>query len=246
MNVHHLCNRAKAMSGIYIAAVLLVVFHSPAELVGVIFGIRPVGTPEIVEIVDVGALSAEHFTEHTLLGHVESAKLEPVIAAVLENHAVFAVLFRKVDEFPALLEVHGRRHFDSSVLTAFKGCFSHGEMMVPVSSDINEVHVGTRANFLVAVRSGINIGRLQAGLAENLLASFGTCGFIITQSDHFHSGNVAETFNGSGAAHAKTHESHAHGFHFGHSQTESGFLSGRTFRAVYDNCALVPMPFRRW
>ena len=152
VNVESLSNGAKAVGSVNVTTVFHVVLHTPAEFTGVrTIGVLPVVIPEVVEVVDVSTLCADYFTEHTVLCHVEGIHFEPVVAAVFKNHTVLAVLFRKVDEVPALLQVHSRRYFDSSVLAIFKGALSHGYVVIPVGSYINKVNVAALAEFFITL-----------------------------------------------------------------------------------------------
>ena len=99
---------------------------------------------------NVGTLGADNLTKHTVLGHVEGVHFKPVVAAVFEYHAVLAGLFRKVDEVPALFEVHGRGHFDGGVLAILHSELGYGEVVIPVGCYIYDVDVVALAEFLVA------------------------------------------------------------------------------------------------
>ena len=118
------------MGSIHVTTVLLVVKKTPAELLGVLLLVHPVLTPERVEVVNVSALSVEHLTQQALLSHVEGVELEPVVAAVLQNHAVLAGLLGQVNELPALLQVHGAGHLDSGVLAILQSALSYGEVVI--------------------------------------------------------------------------------------------------------------------
>ena len=108
MDVEHLGYRAETVGGIDVAAVFHVILHAPTQFFGVgSVGVRPVVAPEVVKVVDVGTFGAEHFAEHSMLGHVKGVELIPVVAAILEYHAVLACFFAQFDELPALFEVHG-------------------------------------------------------------------------------------------------------------------------------------------
>ena len=92
VDIQNLCHRAKAMGSIHVTTVFHVVLHAPSQFVGVVFGVAPVVSPEVIKIVDICTLGTKYFTEYSVLGHVESVEFKPVIAAVFQNHAVLAVL----------------------------------------------------------------------------------------------------------------------------------------------------------
>ena len=70
VNVHTLCHRAKAVSGIEVATVFHVVLHTPMKVVLVIvIRVFPIILPKFRQFVDVGAFRTDHFTEHTVLSH---------------------------------------------------------------------------------------------------------------------------------------------------------------------------------
>ena len=244
VNVKALSDGTEAVSGIDVTTILLVVLHAPAEFLGVVRGVLPVPIPEVVEVVDVGTFCTEDFTEDACLCHGEGVEFVVVVAAVLKNHAVLASLLREVDELPALVKVHGGGHFDGSVLAILEGALSHGEVVIPVGSDIDEVDVGALAEFHVTVLAGVDVCGFQPGVAEHFLASFCTCGFIVAESHDFHTGNVAETIDSTGTTHAETHECHANGLNLRSGQIEDMSLTGSTLGAIDDNCTLVPMPLR--
>ena len=93
MDIQSLCHRAQSVCCIHVTTVLLVVLHTPSQLLGIAaVGVLPIGIPEGQKVVDVGTLGAYDFAEYAVLCHVESGHLIPVIAAVLQNHAVHACL----------------------------------------------------------------------------------------------------------------------------------------------------------
>ena len=244
VDVEALCHGAKAVGGIDVAAVLLVVLHTPAELVGVIVGVGPVVAPEVVEVVDVGTFCADNFTEYAGLRHFEGAEFVVVVAAVFENHTVLASLLREVDEVPALLKVHGRGHFDGGVLAVLEGALSNGEMVVPVGCYVNEVDVGTLAEFLIAVLAKVDVCGGKAYLLHVALAGFGTTLLIVAESNNLHTGDVAEAVDGTGTAHTETYEGHANGLNFLSLEAKHVLLASGTSRGVDYDCTLLPMPLR--
>ena len=245
VNVEALCHRAEAVRGVNVATVLHVVLHAPAEFVGVVGGVAPIVAPEVVEVVDIGAFCADHFAEHTGLRHFEGVEFVVVVAAVFENHAVLAGLFREVNQIPALFEVHGRGHFDGRVLAVFEGALGNGEVVVPVGSHVDEVDVGALAKFLVAILAEVDVGRRQAGLLQIALAGFCAAFLIVAKRNDLHAGNVAETVHCTRTAHAETYEGHAHRLDFRGSEAEHMLLTCRAFGSFCHDGTFVPMPLRR-
>ena len=245
VNVEALCHRAEAVRGVNVATVLHVVLHAPAEFVGVVGGVAPIVAPEVVEVVDIGAFCADHFAEHAGLRHFEGVEFVVVVAAVFENHAVLAGLFREVNQIPALFEVHGRGHFDGRVLAVFEGALGNGEVVVPVGSHVNEVDVGALAKFFVAVFAEIDVSGRQVCFFKITLAGFCATFFIVAKGNDLHAGNVAETVHGTGTAHAEAYESHAHRLDFRSGEAEHMLLTCRAFGSFCHDGTFVPMPLRR-
>ena len=72
VDVETLCHGAQAVGGIHVTTVLLVVLHAPVEVLCVVgFRILPVGTPEVVQVVDVRTFGTQNLTEDALLCHVQ-------------------------------------------------------------------------------------------------------------------------------------------------------------------------------
>ena len=243
VNVHHLSNRAEAVGGIHVATVLLVVLHAPAELLGVVSGVYPVLIPEGVQVVDVGTLGVDNLTKDTLLSHVEGVELKPVVAAVLQNHAVLAVFLGEVDELPALLQVHGTGHLNGGVLAVLQSALGHGEVVVPVCSNVYKVNIGAFADFLIPELAVVNIGRGKAGLTQVFLALFCALFVVVAQGYYFYTRNMGKTCNGTRATHAQANEGHAHGLHLGGSKVENMGLPLCTGRSFYNQSTLIPMSF---
>ena len=243
VNVESLSHRTKTVSSIDIATVFAVVLQAPAELFGVrSVRILPVIVPKIVEIVDVSTLSAQYFTEHAMLSHIECAHFEPVVAAVFENHAVELFLLSQVNQFPALLEVHCRRHLICHVLAVLECTLSHDSMMLPVGSDVYEVDVGALAQLLISLLAIVNGSRSQSVLAQALVLLLCTLLYEVAKSNYFNTRDKAEVLYCTRTTHAKTNETDAYGLHLRQSQTKHVFLSGRTFGSFNNDFTLVPMP----
>jgi len=81
VNVEQLASRAHAVSSVYIATVVLVVIHTP---------VVPIVRPEVFKVVDVSTFCVQHFTEYTLLSHVQGSQFKEVVYTVFKLHTVFA------------------------------------------------------------------------------------------------------------------------------------------------------------
>jgi len=119
-------------------------------------------------------------------------------------------------------------------------------MVVPVGGHVNEVDVVALAEFFVSFFAGVNIGGRKAGLAQELLASFGAGFLIVAESYDLYAGDVGETLDGSGAAHAEAYKANAHNVELRGFQTEYVLLSGGTIGRVDYDGSFVPMPLGGW
>ena len=241
--VQTLCNRAESVRSIEVAAVFHVVSHAPTQFfrVGVV-RIVPICAPVLVEVVDVGTFCTQDLTKNSILCHVEGIEFVVVVAAVFENHAVFARFLREVDQLPALIEVHSRGNFDRSVLSVFESTLGYGEMVVPIRGNIDEVYVRTGTNCFVALCAVVNVGRSETFLAEILLALLCSFAFVVAKCHNLHAGNMCEAFDSPRSAHAETHKGHTYRFHLGNGEAENVLLSGSTLRSFGHDGALIPVP----
>ena len=243
VNVQALCNRAESVCSIEVAAIFHVVSHAPTQFFRVgIVGIVPICAPVLVEVVNVSTFCTKYFTENAVLCHIQCIEFVVIVAAVFENHAVFARFLREVDQLPALVEVHGRGHFDGRVLAVFECALGYGEMVIPVGGDVHQVYVGASANGLVAFRAIVNVGRSETFLAEILLALLCSFTFIVAECHDLYAGNVCEALDCPRSTHAETNKGHAHGFHFGNGETEHVLLTGSALRSFRYDGSFLPMP----
>ena len=97
---------------------------------------------------DVSPLGTEYFAEEPLLCHVERSKLEEVIHAVLEHHAVTLCTLCGIDYIPGFLETGDSWHFAGDVLSLLHSIDHHRSVTSPVGSDVDEVDVGAVAELL--------------------------------------------------------------------------------------------------
>ena len=142
VDIEGLADRAEAVGRIEVAAVLAVEFKPP---------VVPVAGPVVIEIVVVCALGMDNFAEHALAGHLESGELEEIVAAVLENDAVFAGALRGIDEIPAGLESLCRRDFERYVLAMLHGIEGNRHVVNPVCADVDKIDGRILTKSLVTV-----------------------------------------------------------------------------------------------
>ena len=117
-------------------------------------------------------------------------------------------------------------------------------MVVPVGCYVNEVDVGTLAEFLVTVLAKVDVCGGKAYLLHVALAGFGTTLLIVAESNNLHTGDVAEAVDGTGTAHTETYEGHANGLNFLSLEAKHVLLASGTSRGVDYDCTLLPMPLR--
>ena len=155
---------------------------------------------------------------------------------------MLAGLLTHVDQAPALVQVHGTRHLDGSMLAVFHGTLSHWEMVVPIGSDVNQVDVWALAQFLVTLFSAVDGSRFQALLAQEFLRFLSALLLVIAKSHDFNTRDMAESHHRPWSTHTESHESHAHGLQFWSLESQYVLLSGRTFGSFHYDSTLVPMP----
>ena len=202
----------------------------------------PICAPVFVEVVDVGPFGTQNLTKNSVLRHVEGVEFVVIVAAVFEDHAVFARFLREVDQLPALIEVHGRGNFDCRVLSVFESTLCYGEMVVPIRGNVDEIYVRAGTNGFVALCTVVNVGRCEALFAEVLLALFCSFAFVVAERHDLHAGNVCEALDCPRSTHAETHKGHTYRFHLGNGETENILLSGSTLRSCGHDGALIPVP----
>ena len=93
----------------------------------------------------ISTLHVENFAENAVLCHMKRVELKEIIAAVFKHYTVKTRLFREVNEFPDLVKIHCRGHFNGCVFAAEHRFAGHGEVMLPVSSDVNDIDILTFA-----------------------------------------------------------------------------------------------------
>ena len=103
----------------------------------------PLGAEEPVvdAVVGVRGLDVDDLAEQALADHVEQGQVVLAEAPVLEHHAGDARGLVGVDEPPALLEGHGRRHLDRGVLLVLHRADGHGRVPVPRGGDDDGIDV---------------------------------------------------------------------------------------------------------
>ena len=222
VDVQHLAVGTDAVGGIDVPAVFHVIIQTP---------VVPIFRPEVVEVVQIGALHVQHLPEKTLLGHVQHGDLEKVVDAVLQHHAVLAGAFAGVDEQPYLVQRHGGGHLDSHVLAVFHGIDGQRHMVHPVGGDVDKVDVVAVAHRLVGLGAATVARRTRtAEFLQQLLALLHTFGLHIAQSLDIRALDLREALHRIGTAHAQSDEAHAHRLHRRGGQLQHVLLPRRPFR----------------
>ena len=242
VEVQRLCHRTQPVGGIHVTAVLHVVAHPPAQLV--ILAVFPIIVPELVQVMDIRPLCPYHLAEDTVLRHVQRVHLEPVVAAVLQHHAVLARAFAQVNQLPALLQIHGGRHLQGHVLAVLHSIFRNGEVVQPVGGDIHQVNVVALAQGLVALLARVDRRQRPVGVTQVLLALLRPLPLIVTQGHDAGTFYICEAGHRIGAAHPEAHEAYPHLVHLRHRQPQGRLLPRRAFGRFHYNRSFLPMPFR--
>ena len=155
---------------------------------------------------------------------------------------MLAGALREVYQFPALLQVHGAGYLDSHMLAVLQRTLGHGEMVVPVGGNINQVDISPLTQRLVSRGAAVYLGRRQPCIAKILLAPLGTALLIITERHNLHTGNVREAAHSTRTAHAQSHKTDSHGGKPRRGEAHHMLLPRRACRSVHDNRTAVPMP----
>ena len=98
-------HRPEAMGGIEVPVAADVLGPAPQALGAVL-------EHDLAQVVVVGALGVQQLAEEARLHHAVDQHLLVAVVAVLDHHAVAARPLGDLDELPALLEGHRRRHLD--------------------------------------------------------------------------------------------------------------------------------------
>jgi hypothetical protein len=121
------------------------------------------------------------------------------------------------------------------MFAVLESAFSHGEMMIPVCSDIDEVNVITLAKLFISLLATIDSSRRKACTTQIFLTSFSTHGLIIAKSHDLHAGDVSETRHCPRATHSKTYEAHSNSVERSTTKLQHTLLALHTLRLVEDN-----------
>ena len=220
VDVHHLAHRAEAVGGIQVAAVLLVLLEAP---------VVPVGLPEGIQVVLVGAFRVDGLADGAGLDHRQGAQLEEIVAAVLQHNAVLARALGRVDEGPDVLQGAGGGHFDGGVLAVFHRAEGDGHVVAPVRADVDEVEVLLLAERLVGVfRAGVFLGGGHAAPGEDGLAFGDAFGNDVAEGGDDSAGDIGQAFHGVPAAHAEADDADADGLQGVGPEADDILLPGRT------------------
>jgi ribulose-5-phosphate 4-epimerase/fuculose-1-phosphate aldolase len=101
----------------------------------------------------------QELAEQALATHVERHHRRPVVVAVLHHHAVLAVLLRRLDHGPAVVERHRGRHFGGGVLAALHRRQQHRHVPFPRRGRVDEIEIFGFAEALEVARARVVHGR---------------------------------------------------------------------------------------
>ena len=233
VDAEQLAGGTQTVRGVNVAAVLLVEVQTPVTLVVV---------PELVEVVDVGALDMQNLAEKPVARHVERRQLEKVIDAVLEHHAVALVLLGGVHQLPALLERRGGRHLDGHMLAVLHGVHGHRHVLEPRRGDIHQVDVVALAELFPALLAAVRRRLGEAALRENPLRALHPLGIEVAERLDLHAVEVREPFHGSRTTHTQPDKAHADRLHGRRAQPEHRLLARFAFGRVEHDHAVHPLP----
>ena len=131
------------------------------------------------------------------------------------------------------------------MLAVLHGKLCHGEVVVPVGSDVHEIDIVALAEFLITLLAKIDVGGHQTCIAERLLASFSASLLVVAESNDFYTRDVAEACHGTRTAHAEAYEAYTYGLELRSGEAKCVFLSGRTLRCFHYKCTFIPMSLGR-
>ena len=121
------------------------------------------------QVVQVTALRVEDLAEHALLGHVVDHHLHPVVVAVLHQHAMLLELLGRLDNRPAVLEGHRRRHLGRGVLPVLHRGQHDRHVPFPRRRVVDEVQfLGLAQPLEIARAARVRRRRAVAGLRDGL------------------------------------------------------------------------------
>ena len=210
VDVHVLADGAETMRRILVALVLDIPLQAPVVVISTLLGRLVAERPEVV---DVRALAMHQLAKYPLAAEVEREHLAFAVAAVLELHAMAFRAFARLDERPAILEIHRRGHFDEDVLAVFHRLEGDRNMHVPAGRVVDHVDAAPSAHLAPFILGSAE--RLRRGLAvvlEPLLLGDDAILDEIAQGAHLHAGNVCQAVHRAAAAHAEAHDAHTHLF----------------------------------
>ena len=173
------------MRGIAVAAMVAVLRKAP------ILAARPFRSAHMAQIMDVRAFGMDQFTQHSELRKVEGKHLNLTVAAVLELHAVAFRLFARLDEFPALINGECGRNLREHVLAAAHRAELHGNVKIPRSRVVHDVHIRIFAKFLPCLVAKVLLGGRLFLVGKDLLRLGDLLRHIVADCGHRNSGKVA-------------------------------------------------------
>ena len=159
MDVQHLGDRAEAVGGIVVPAMVDVVVDPPGLAV----------VPVIGKEVNISTFHVIDLAEQPLLGHVQGRHLEEIVAAVLQHHAVPTGALAGIDKLPAIVDRQSHRHLTGDMVPMLQRIQRNRHMRQPVRADIDQVDVIPVAQLLIGLVPEVVIGLRQPGLLQDFL-----------------------------------------------------------------------------
>ena len=209
LDAHVVGHRAQAVGGIEIAVEPGVEVAAPQAL-------ALVGEELLAEIVHIGAFAVEQIAKQAGVDHAQDGSFVGAVAAILEDHAVAAGLFRGVDELPAVFDGGGGGHFDGGMLAVLHGGNRHLHVPVPGRGDHDQVKVvASHQRFEIVFAVGVELRRSLPCLDHQRLRMLGLFAHDVAKRKHLGVG-AEQVFKQVGAAPSGADEADA----------RSGFLEG--------------------
>ena len=128
------------------------------------------------------------------------------------------------------------------MLAILQSALCYGEVVVPVSCDIDEIYVVALAELFLGFFAEVDVSGLQSSVAELSLALFSACFFIVAKSNDLYTGDVSETLNSPRATCAKTYETYAYSLELGSCEAECVLLTEGTLGSLNHDSTILPVP----
>ena len=163
----------------------------------------------VARLVQIAALTVHQLAEDARVRRVDERHRVLVVAAVGEHHAVAAVLFRRLDDGPRLVDGAHARHLHERMDRALQRIERNLRVRGPVGVDVHGVDEPGFAQPLVALGAGERLRLAEAGLLHYVLALLRAILDEVAHSRDLHARHFAETAYGPAAASANSNHANA-------------------------------------